>query len=250
MCPVPDMLLVDIGNTRVKAALVQGGGAHLLPPGATRGGEPFGAWAAAISTRPARLLVANVAGREIAMHLVRYARERWQLDAEFAVPCRSRAGMTTHYARPEKLGVDRWLAALAAYHEQRGPVCVIDAGTALTVDVVTADGSHLGGLIAPGPDLMRTSLTRSTAQLHSEELSLVDGFADNTRDAISLGCTDAIGGLLQRVAARLERVEPRQHFHWYLTGGAAPLVEALLPVPALHLPDLVLRGLAVLAMTQ
>ena len=129
MCPVPDMLLVDIGNTRVKAALVQGGGAHLLPPGATRGGEPFGAWAEAISTRPARLLVANVAGREIAMHLVRYARERWQLDAEFAVPCRSRAGMTTHYARPEKLGVDRWLAALAAYHEQRGPVCVIDAGT-------------------------------------------------------------------------------------------------------------------------
>ena len=250
MCPVPDMLLVDIGNTRVKAALVQGGGAHLLPPGATRGGEPFGAWGAAISTRPERLLVANVAGAEIAMHLVRYARDRWQLDAEFAVPCRSRAGMTTQYAQPEKLGVDRWLAALAAFHEERGPVCVVDVGTALTVDVVTADGSHLGGLIAPGPDLMRTSLTRGTAQLHSEGLSVVDGFANNTLDAISLGCTDAIGGLLQRVVARLERVEPRQTFRWYLTGGAAPLVEALLPVPALHLPDLVLRGLAVLAMTQ
>ena len=243
------MLLVDIGNTRVKAALVDGGGVRLLPAGATRGADPFCEWAASITTRPARLLIANVAGAEVATHLVRYARDRWQLDAEFAVPCRSRAGMTTRYGTPEKLGVDRWLAALAAYHEERGAVCVVDVGTALTVDVVTAQGSHLGGLIAPGPDLMRTSLTRGTAQLESEDLTVVQGFADNTRDAISLGCTDAIGGLLQRVAARLGWVAPRQTFRWYLTGGAAPLVEALLPEPAVHLPDLVLRGLAVLAIT-
>ena len=126
-------------------------------------------------------------------------------------------------------------------------MCVIDVGTALTVDVVTTDGSHLGGLIAPGPELLRLSLTRGTAQLESEGLSLVDGFADNTRDAISLGCTDAIGGLFDRVAARLA---PRVHFQWYLTGGAGALVEALLPVSARHVPDLVLRGLAVLASTE
>jgi type III pantothenate kinase len=244
------MLLVDIGNTRVKAALFDNADLQLLPSSATHGAQPFGEWAAAIATRPARVLVANVAGAEIASELVRYARARWQLDAEFVLPCRSRAGMTTHYVLPTKLGVDRWLAALAAFHEERGAVCVIDVGTALTVDVVTADGSHLGGLIAPGPDLLRTSLTRGTAQLESEGLNLVAGFADNTHDAISLGCTDAIGGLLHRVAARLERVAPGQTFRWYLTGGAAPVVEALLPAPARHLPDLVLRGLAVLAMTQ
>lgn len=244
------MLLVDIGNTRVKAALVGGGGAHLLAAGLTRGAEPFSEWAASIATRPERVLVANVAGPEIAAQLVRYARDRWQIAAEFALPCRSCAGMTTCYGKPEKLGVDRWLAALAAFHEARGAVCVVDVGTALTVDVVTAEGSHLGGLIAPGPDLLRTSLTRGTAQLESEGLSVVEGFADNTRDAISLGCTDAIGGLLQRVAARLDSVQPRQSFRWYLTGGAAPVVVALLPEPAVHLPDLVLRGLAVLAMTQ
>lgn len=247
---MPDLLLVDIGNTRVKAAVLDSAGLQLLPPGASRGAGPFEPWAAAITTRPARLLVANVAGPEIATALQRYARERWQLEAEFAVPCRSRAGMTTHYVQPEKLGVDRWLAALAAYHEARGPVCVVDVGTALTVDVVTAGGEHLGGLIAPGPDLLRTSLTRGTAQLESEELRLVAGFADNTRDAISLGCTDALGGLLQRVAARLVPLASGRSFCWYLTGGAAPVVEALLPVAARHRPDLVLRGLAVLAMTQ
>jgi len=244
------MLLVDIGNTRIKAALVKGGAAQPLPATGTRDHAPFASWADAIVERPSRLLVSNVAGAEMAMHLVRYARDRWQLDAEFALPCRSRAGMTTRYQQPEKLGVDRWLAALAAYHEARGAVCVIDVGTALTVDVVTSDGTHLGGLIAPGPDLLRTSLTRGTAQLESEGLSLVEGFADNTRDAISLGCTDAIGGLFQRVAARLADHEPREDFRWYLTGGAAPQVEALLPTPAVHLPDLVLRGLAVLAMAD
>lgn len=244
------MLLVDIGNTRVKAALVRGGEVVMLPAAGTREHAPFAPWADAITSPPQRILVSNVAGPEMAMHLLRYTRERWQLDPEFAVPCRSRAGMTTRYQKPEKLGVDRWLAALAAYHEARGAVCVIDVGTALTVDVVTSDGTHLGGLIAPGPDLLRVSLTRSTAQLESDDMSLVAGFADNTRDAISLGCTDAIGGLLQRVAARLESHEPQEDFRWYLTGGAASLIEPLMPVPAVQLPDLVLRGLAVLAMTN
>jgi type III pantothenate kinase len=244
------MLLVDIGNTRVKAALVEGGQAVMLPAVGTRDHAPFSAWAEAIVSRPPRVLVSNVAGPEMAMHLVRYTRERWQLEPEFALPCRTRAGMTTRYQQPEKLGVDRWLAALAAWHEARGAVCVIDVGTALTVDVVTSDGTHLGGLIAPGPDLLRLSLTRGTAQLESEGLSLVEGFADNTRDAISLGCTDALGGLLQRVATRLEQHTPRENFTWYLTGGAAPLLEALMPAPAVHLPDLVLRGLAVLAMAN
>ena len=244
------MLLVDIGNTRVKAALIEGGAALMLPAAGTRDQLPFEGWEQAITSAPQRVLVSNVAGPDMAMHLVRYTRERWQLDPEFALPCRHRAGMTTRYQQPEKLGVDRWLAALAAYHEARAAVCVIDVGTALTVDVVTTDGTHLGGLIAPGPDLLRTSLTRGTAQLESEGLSLVEGFADNTRDAISLGCTDALGGLLLRVAARLEQHQPREEFHWYLTGGAAPLVEALLPTSAVHLPDLVLRGLAVLAMSN
>lgn len=244
------MLLIDIGNTRIKAALVVNGQPHMLPALGTRDHAPFTAWNAGLDRRPSRVLVSNVAGPEMAMHVLRYTRERWQLEPEFALPCRTRAGMTTRYQNPEKLGVDRWLAALAAWHEARGPVCVCDVGTALTIDVVTADGTHLGGLIAPGPDLLRTSLTRGTAQLQSDGLSSVQGFADNTRDAISLGCTDALAGLLQRVATRLDELAPHEDFRWYLTGGAAPLVEPWLPAPAVHLPDLVLRGLAVLAMAN
>ena len=244
---MPEVLLVDIGNTRVKAALLRADEIMLLPPAATRSDAAFASWAVHVATAPSRLLVSNVAGAEVAMHLVRFARERWALEPEFALPVQQRAGMTTRYREPQRLGVDRWLAALAAWRETRGPVCVIDVGTALTVDVVLADGTHLGGLIAPGPDLLRTSLTRGTAQLESDGLGLVAGFADNTRDAISLGCTDALGGLFIRVAERLAHLDPRAQFRWYLTGGAAPLVEALLPVPALHVPDLVLRGLAVLA---
>ena len=241
------MLLIDIGNTRVKAALLRGEDMMLLPPAATHGDDAFASWAVYVEHAPSRALVSNVAGAEVAMHLAGFVRDRWGLEPEFALPVRSRAGMTTRYQEPHRLGVDRWLAALAAWREACGAVCVIDVGTALTVDVVLADGTHLGGLIAPGPDLLRTSLTRGTAQLESDGLGLVAGFADNTRDAISLGCTDARGGLFIRVAERLAHLDPRAQFRWYLTGGAAPLVEALLPVPALHVPDLVLRGLAVLA---
>ena len=155
--------------------------------------------------------------------------------------------MRTAYRDPAQLGVDRWLAALAAFAAERSAVCVIDAGTALTVDIVDDSGLHLGGLIAPGPELMRESLVRGTAQLASGCIEQVNAFADNTADAISLGCGDATRGVLRGVAERLESRAPGERYRWYLTGGAAPLVAALLERQWIQVPDLVLRGLAVVA---
>ena len=244
------MLLIDIGNTRIKAACLETDELRPLPAVATAAAEPFVTWAGSVPLRPTRLLAANVAGASVAAKLVLYARERWDREVEFVSPRRSCAGMTTHYAEPTRLGVDRWLAALAGFHRNHHAVCVIDVGTALTVDVVLADGSHLGGLIAPGPDLMRTSLTRGTAQLESDAIDPVDGFADNTRDAISLGCGDAIVGLLDRVAIRLARLTPPTAFDWIVTGGAAPTVVARLERAHTVVPDLVLQGLLVYAAAE
>lgn len=238
------LLLVDIGNSRIKAALATHGDWLALAPLATAAPD-LGIWEAALAgCTPARVLASSVAGASAGQALVAFAARHWQCTVEFAKVRVTHAGMTTRYRDPAQLGIDRWLAALAAWCEAQGPVCVIDAGTALTVDIVDADASHRGGLIAPGPELMRESLSRGTARLASTHLAPVLDFADNTEDAISLGCTEATRGLIASVAERLASRAAGQDYRWYLTGGAAPLVRALCARPWHEAPALVLHGLA------
>lgn len=242
------MLLIDIGNTRIKAARWAAGAGEALPPLATRAPE-FTIWEQALAAAPpvTRVLVGNVAGEATRAAVAAFARAYCKVEPEFVRPQAERCGMRTAYRDVSQLGVDRWLAALAAYAAERAAVCVIDAGTALTVDIVDEDGLHLGGLIAPGPELMRQSLVRGTARLASSGIDSVHAFADNTADGISLGCGDATRGLMRCVADRLEARNPGTSYRWYLTGGAAPLVAALIDMHWVEMPDLVLRGLAVVA---
>ena len=240
------MLLVDIGNTRIKAGVFTAHGIEALPPLDRHAEHPFAPWMIE-GDGPTRVVVSNVAGAGIAGALAQYVFERWHVEAEFVTPARARCGMTTRYSEPERLGVDRWLAALAAWRDADDTACVLDMGTALTVDVVTAQGEHLGGLIAPGIDLMRQSLTRGTAQLTSNHADDVSGFAINTNDAIALGCRAALRGLVEQVRSRIEANPETRSARWYLTGGGAPLLEACIDWPAESVPDLVLRGLALVA---
>ncbi len=240
------LLLVDIGNTRIKSAWCTDGRLSGWPSLPTRGDAVFAGWPAGhLDAGPQRVLVSNVAGPGIAGQLAEFVHARWNIEAEFVRPVRERCGLRTRYREPARLGVDRWLAALAAWHERAGAVCVIDIGTALTADIVTADGEHLGGLIAPGPELMRTSLTQGTAELECEAIATVAGFADNTTDAISLGCTLAVAGLLRQVRERLATQDGCADAAWYLTGGGAAPLLPLIDWPCEQVPDLVLRGLAV-----
>jgi type III pantothenate kinase len=155
------------------------------------------------------------------------------------------------YSDPGLLGVDRWLAVVGAY-ARVGSACVVaDLGTAATVDVVASDGQHQGGYIVPGPRLMVASLLRSTRELAPRHASsgasgTDSGFADNTRDAIERGCRLALAALIDRSVADAgghSSERPRL----LLTGGAAPEVLPHLRSIGEHLPDLVLRGLAVVA---
>ena len=240
------MLLIDIGNSRVKAGVLEGGRIHLQKPCEWRNAEAGGPWQALLGglIRPTRLLVSNVAGNAIADTLTAWAQERWQLVPEFVTVQREFAGMTTRYDRPAQLGSDRWLAALAGFHLAQGAVCVIDSGTALTVDIVNAAGDHLGGLIAPGLGLMARSLTQGTAQLSLDVVHRVDHIATNTAAAISLGCREAVAGLIVRVAERVRR-ELEQEPLWVVTGGEAEMIRELSPVALRVVPDLVLQGIAI-----
>lgn len=249
------MLLIDAGNSRVKFAICDG--SDILDVRVTdsvkgeRGETAFRDAVSPALTSADRVIVANVAGERFAKCLADLCSSLTAPSPEFLGATRRLCGVVNGYANPSQLGVDRWMAVVAAYVENRTDLLVIDAGSALTIDAVDANGRHLGGCIAPGLDMMRAALLRDTSDL--AELSR-DGsnepdsvFANNTRAAIASGCWNAVAGLVQRAlreqAART-RVRPRV----VVTGGNAFVVESAIPVPSSHVPDLVLRGLALAAM--
>src|SRR4029453_14673479 len=158
-------------------------------------------------------------------------------------------GIRNAYPQPAKLGVDRWLAMIGAHALERGPVCIVSVGTAMTIDGVAADGRHLGGVIVPGPDLMITSLLKNTSDIaqRAQQGATSDGlFADNTLGAIQQGADHALAALVERAVGVMRRTL-NEAPKLLVTGGASDPVEKALGLPYRAGPALVLQGLAVLA---
>jgi type III pantothenate kinase len=244
-------LLVDIGNSRVKWARLNEGVLGQQHAAEHAGWSVEGWRANLFGAEPVHRVVAStVAGGASAAALGEATRLATGRDAEFVATGREAAGVRNGYAEASLLGVDRWLAVIGAYRRVRGACVVADAGTALTIDVVAADGQHCGGFIVPGPVLMVSSLLQGTSDLAAHRSSSPRGsqagFADNTRDAIERGCRVALAALVDRCVADAAGAAGAQPT-LLLTGGAAVELWAHLRTPADHVPDLVLRGLAALA---
>jgi type III pantothenate kinase len=234
-------LLVDIGNSRLKwalASLASGPGPvescehdNTLP-------DAIGEKWAAID-RPQQLLVSSVAGGGIVDQLGELAWNLWGIEMQLPVSEKEYAGLVNCYAHPERLGIDRWLAMIGARESITGPVCVVDAGTALTIDVVDASGRHRGGLILPGIDLMTGSLQSGTAIPDYSEPLAGAMLGCSTVNAIQLGSLQALGSLVDRVA----NGSSIEGLRLLLTGGDAARVASVIEYPVEHIPDLVFRGL-------
>jgi type III pantothenate kinase len=201
---------------------------------------------------PRRVLAANVAGGAMAGALDGWVKQHWQLPVEYVQAAASGFGVTSAYTEPQHLGVDRWLAIIAAYQRARGPVCMIDCGTALTVDAVDGKGQHLGGLILPGLGMMRDSLLQRAGGIDYEpENERVSDdvptlLANDTQGAVEAGSLYALIAFIERVVVDLER-ELGQTMQVLLTGGDAPDIEPLLTREPDYSPRLVLEGLAMMA---
>jgi type III pantothenate kinase len=245
------LLLVDIGNSRVKWARCEHG---VLgeQQAAAHADWTADEWRAALfqGTAVERVLAASVAGGASVATLDAAARAATGRGIERVTTQRAAAGVVNGYADPALLGVDRWLAAIGGYRHAQGACVVADLGTAATVDVVAADGRHYGGYIVPGPRLMVASLLNGTSDLESFRASspsgAKSGFADNTRDAIERGCRVALAAWIERCVRDAERrlgVAPRL----LLTGGALGEVLPYLEAAGEQVPDLVLRGLREIA---
>ncbi len=150
-------------------------------------------------------------------------------------------------AEPDRVGMDRLLAALAAYRRAGGACIVADAGTAITVDAVDADGTFLGGAIFPGPGLMARSLADGTAQLPAVEIGrgIVPDpvIGKNTEEAIRSGIMRALAETVSGLAAAMMGELGGITVPLYVTGGYAPSAGGEGGSAWRVVPDLVLEGL-------
>ena len=257
-------LLIDAGNTRIKWALLREGkiGTQQAVPTANPGKLTV---AIARAPQIERVVVACVAGAKAEGALRAALRGAGMPEPEFVHSSAQAAGVSNGYRHPTRLGDDRWIGAVAAWHLAGcyRAVCAISIGTALTIDVVDVDGRHRGGLIAPGPTLMLQSLLRDTAQIaprakagrsasrrKASATAAVESklpmLADDTDRAIELGCLSAAAAMVDRTVVDVTRTL-RGRPVVFLTGGAADAVAPLLRSACKQHDDLVLRGLAILA---
>jgi type III pantothenate kinase len=246
------MLLIDIGNTRIKWARFDKGrlGTRRAAIHADWGVDDYARRVIGAAHGVTRVLVASVAGRQVDRALSQAAR-RAGVRAEFVSVPRRAGGVTVGYHEPWRLGVDRFVAAVAAHHLFKGvPVWAVGVGTAMTLDLVAADGKHKGGVIVPAPALMVDALLTRTSGIRRRARGGATGarglLARSTRAAIRQGARFAAAALIDRAVAEAEELIGKRPFV-VVTGGESAAVRPLLKSPAAGVPDLLLKGLAVLA---
>jgi type III pantothenate kinase len=257
-----NVLLIDIGNARVKWALSDAG--RLGPVRRTMHGRDAASVLEAVRSdlrlRPRRIIVSNVAGAEIAEYLALGAREACGVEPSFVVSKASELGIRSAYARPERLGVDRWVAMIAAHARSQSihpgaTSCIIDAGTAVTFDAIRGDGQHLGGLIMAGPRLQAEALGTRTSDIGAVAADTRfpgDGLAllgRSTEEAVSHGAWLAIAGALTRACEAVDGAFEGSLLY-YLCGGYARQLRDWLAFDVDLREDLVLEGLALISRAE
>ncbi|MBU6478486.1 MAG: type III pantothenate kinase [Xanthomonadaceae bacterium] len=246
----PETWLFDLGNSRAKAArLERGEPADVFaldwdrPDFVASMRDGLGKW-----PHPARVWIASVASAG------RAENARAALDSipaeriEWLRTPRSACGLTNSYAKPERLGIDRFLAMLAAHTHAPGGCVVAGCGTALTLDAVAADGTHAEGMIALSPERMLQTLHAATAIADRNPDAFAADARDDTAAALQAGCWASAGALVEWFVARSRKNSGAEHV-WLQGGWAAQLADWLARdgLSVRVLDHAVLRGLAVWA---
>ncbi|MDH4072267.1 MAG: type III pantothenate kinase [Gammaproteobacteria bacterium] len=243
-------LVIDVGNTRLKWGLFADG--NLARTGSVLRekleSEGMASFARRLPRKVQDVMVSNVAGAAFASRLAGVIGMHCECDVHFARSTKQAFGVTNAYRQPRRLGVDRWVAMIGARSKLRGALCVVDAGTAVTIDALDGKGRHLGGQIIPGLELMARSLASETSDIGPASTragnppSGIGLFSDSTRKAVRAGAINAVCGAVDRSVRVLRAAGYRPRV--VLTGGDASRILSLLDGKVLHRPHLVLEGLA------
>ncbi len=237
------ILAIDAGNSRIKWGLHDN--TDWIASGRAVGAAELAVAFTALP-EPERVIIVNVAGERIKAGLLD-AVARWRAEPAWVNSSTSACGVRNSYDDPGQLGADRWAALIGARHQECDACLVVNAGTALTIDALAADGVFLGGIIAPGYTLMRQALATNTAALALQPGEFKH-FPLNTGDAIASGALQAMAGAVQRMASAASVVWGKEPL-CVLSGGDAATLRPHLNLRLKLVDNLVLEGLLVLART-
>jgi len=245
-------LLIDIGNSRIKWCLYNSVENEFGPEGAMlRDKAELPAlfsehWSDL--DKPDRVVISNVSGQQLAESMDAWVEKTWQMKTEYVETEASSHGVSNAYSDYQELGVDRWMAIIAAWQRFRQggkAVCVVDCGTAMTIDGISASGQHLGGFIIPGYTTMQEMLVNNTSEIEMARKRLPSiNFSSSTEEGVNSGCYLATISIIDRVVTSMQDDFGKQ-VNCIITGGNAELVIEQLEGKFEYEPKLVLHGLAI-----
>ncbi len=254
-------LLIDIGNRRLKWAVSDCGnrlsgssGAFVFQPESEQALQamPF----EGLDPAPTSVWISCVAKPVRARRIAEWMQATWQLQPVFISSVEKQGCIVNGYAQPATLGSDRWAALVAADYwriRHNSAVIVIDAGTAVTVDLLDIDGRFCGGVILPGLYSMLAALNeQSELEVTMNDTFSTTALATNTHSAVTSGAWFAVLGGVNLVLSRQREALPVGCNLWaIITGGDADRLalglECRLAKDIRVEPNLVLQGLAIIA---
>ena len=248
------ILQIDIGNSRIKWRLMNGHKSLVSGTQATAtilSGKPL---VLESVTSVSEVQIASVANPAMVTSLRHQLSERFSASIKMAQVTAKAGGVTCGYKNPQQLGVDRWLAIVAAYHQLPERLLVVDAGSAITLDLVSPVGQHQGGYIIPGLRLMNEALQKGTEAIDvkSNDASDLLNPGEDSQQAVNKGC-------LMAAVAAVEKLASLHPIRVVVTGGDAEVLinglslasdrvdkEHIKPkYTIINCPDLVLDGLSI-----
>lgn len=241
------VLLLDLGNSRWKMTIVSDGQIGPVQSGDYADPAALSAVAGRNPESISAIWLSSVAGNNTTRLIA------GTLQDALAAPVRQVDSMdpmpdlVSGYRRPEQLGIDRLLAMVAARARTQKPLCVVDAGTAVTIDFVDSTGQHLGGFILPGQRLFRDCLLANTSIPRDDRVESQAVLGRDTPTAVALAGRYAVTGIVERFTSGSAKLFPGQEVQVFVGGGDSDLFSEILPRPCIKLDHLVLRGLAVMA---
>lgn len=245
------ILLVDIGNTNLHWGMVDNitqttniDSYHTVSHNQTKLDSQILDQLWQSYPQPEKIFCASVVADTMQKTFNTWAQQKWQQDVCYATTGESYYDLKNAYGDSKQLGIDRWLAMVGAWHQYTHQnICVVDCGTAITLDIISADGQHQGGYIIPSQQMMQTSLlsqTNGINQLYSlDNIKLELG--NNTQQSVMHGIYFAITSFINQAVARYSH--DSDQFICLITGGGAKHVKPYLAGDFIHDPELVLLGL-------
>ena len=232
------ILVIDAGNSRIKWRLMDRH--QIVAEGGQLTPRAFEDAIFSLSDMqpPSEIRIASVAGDKVVDWLHQQLRKQFDVPIRLAQVAATFGEISCAYEDPQSLGIDRWLAIAAAYNQYNEPLLVIDAGSAITMDIIGPGGQHVGGYIAPGLTLMHDALWKNTSDVRvvgsgSEELWLP---GKNTQQAVNRGCLLAAVSTIESLAAQFP-------VRIVITGGDAKILMQAMSLSADNHANLVLDGL-------